>query len=110
MGEQRRLQEEERERIRKEKEEQRLRQEQETARKLEERRREEQAQIENEIRRRNEATLAVLRSLKNLSTAGPGNVCSRRLEVEQVLIKELPLTGKRRELLQAEAQRLLEAA
>lgn len=68
-----------------------------------------QKAAQSEIKRRNEATLAVLRALKNLSIADPSTVVTRRLEVEQLLITELPLTGTRQAMLEAEAQRLLEA-
>merc|ERR1712151_926534 len=101
----------------------------ELERKREERRRQEEAQRIHEERElqqavadarqkeaavknkwENEATLKLLRALRNLSAATPSTVWSLKLEVEQLLITELPETGAKRCMIEAEARRMLEHA
>merc|ERR550537_764284 len=65
---------------------------------------------EGRILRQQQATLAVLRVLQNLSNANPENFDSLNKELEEVLKTELPETGSQQDILRQEADRVLEYA
>merc|ERR1712190_327469 len=69
-------------------------------------RREEEAKV----LKQQQATLAVLRVLQKLSNATPSNFDDLKVEFDKVLQTELLETGTQKEVLKAEAERVLDYA
>merc|ERR1719188_2351997 len=65
---------------------------------------------EKRIFRQQQATLAVLQVLQQLSSATPENFESLKKDLDRVLASELPETGSQQEVLKQEAQRVRDYA
>jgi len=91
-------------------EQQKVKEEQAKLAEIEKKKKEEQEAAEKKILRCQTATLSVLRVLQKLSNASPDNFTDLKSELAAVLKTELPDTGAQQEILQAEADRVLEYA